>query len=160
MLETMGEKILDNRFLRLIGGMLKAGDLEDWRWNATLSGVPQGGIASPIMSNIYLDRLDKFVETQLIPQYYRGQRRRENPDYEQMSRAIRTARKRGDREAGSGDYAGNVAWCPARIFTIPDIEGCAIAGTPTISSSASAARSPKRCKSSSSSGSSCKMSSN
>jgi group II intron reverse transcriptase/maturase len=99
MLETMGEKILDNRFLRLIGGMLKAGYLEDWRWNATLSGVPQGGIASPIMSNIYLDRLDKFVETQLIPQYHRGQRRRENPDYEQMSRAIRTARKREDREA-------------------------------------------------------------
>jgi group II intron reverse transcriptase/maturase len=99
MLKTMGEKILDNRFLRLIGGMLKAGYLEDWRWNATLSGVPQGGIASPIMSNIYLDRLDKFVETQLIPQYHRGQRRRENPDYEQMSRAIRTARKREDREA-------------------------------------------------------------
>ena len=99
MLETMGEKILDNRFLRLIGGMLKAGYLEDWRWNATLSGVPQGGIASPIMSNIYLDRLDKFVETQLIPQYHRGQRRRENPDYEQISRAIRTARQRGDREA-------------------------------------------------------------
>jgi group II intron reverse transcriptase/maturase len=99
MLETMGEKILDNRFLRLIDGMLKAGYLEDWRWNATLSGVPQGGIASPIMSNIYLDRLDKFVETQLIPQYHRGQRRRENPDYEQISRAIRAARKRGDREA-------------------------------------------------------------
>ena len=98
MLETMGEKILDNRFLRLIGGMLKAGYLEDWRWNATLSGVPQGEIASPIMSNIYLDRLDKFVETQLIPQYHRGWRRRENPDYEQISRAIRTARQRGDRE--------------------------------------------------------------
>jgi len=99
MLETMGEKILDNRFLRLIDGMLKAGYLEDWRWNATLSGVPQGGIASPIMSNIYLDRLDKFVETQLIPQYHRGWRRRENPDYERISRAIRTARQRGDREA-------------------------------------------------------------
>jgi group II intron reverse transcriptase/maturase len=56
MLETMGAKILDNRFLRLIDGMLKAGYLEDWRWNATLSGVPQGGIASPLMSNIYLDR--------------------------------------------------------------------------------------------------------
>lgn len=99
MLETMGEKILDNRFLRLIDGMLKAGYLEDWRWHATLSGVPQGGIASPIMSNIYLDRLDKFVEMQLIPQYHRGWRRRENPDYERISRAIRAARQRGDREA-------------------------------------------------------------
>jgi retron-type reverse transcriptase len=85
MIDTLAENIHDNRFLRLIDGMLKAGYLEDWRWNATLSGMPQGGIASPIMSNIYLDRLDKFVETQLIPQYHRGQRRRENSDYEQIS---------------------------------------------------------------------------
>src|SRR6266536_2262624 len=98
MLETLGRKILDNRFLRLVDGMLKAGYLEDWRWNATLSGAPQGGIASPILSNIYLDRLDKFVETQLMPQYNRGERRRENPAYEQVSRAIREARRRGDRE--------------------------------------------------------------
>jgi hypothetical protein len=97
-LETLGRKILDNRFLRLVDGMLKAGYLEDWRWNATLSGAPQGGIASPILSNIYLDRLDKFVETQLMPQYSRGERRRENPAYEQVSRAIREARRRGDRE--------------------------------------------------------------
>ena len=42
MLSTLGEKIHDNRFLRLVEGMLKAGYLEDWRWNATLSGCPQG----------------------------------------------------------------------------------------------------------------------
>lgn len=69
MLETLGEKIRDNRFLRLVGGMLSAGYLEDWVYNATLSGAPQGGVASPILSNVYLDRLDKFVETQLLPLY-------------------------------------------------------------------------------------------
>jgi retron-type reverse transcriptase len=58
MLSTLGEKIHDNRFLRLVEGMLTAGYLEDWRWNATLSGCPQGGVASPVLSNIYLDRLD------------------------------------------------------------------------------------------------------
>ena len=42
LLETLGEKLHDNRFLRLIGGLLEAGYLEDWRFNATLSGVPQG----------------------------------------------------------------------------------------------------------------------
>jgi len=50
MLQTLGEKILDNRFLRLVRNMLTAGYLEDWIWNATLSGAPQGGIASPILS--------------------------------------------------------------------------------------------------------------
>jgi retron-type reverse transcriptase len=49
--------------------MLQAGYLEDWVWNATLSGCPQGGVTSPILSNIYLDRLDTFVETVLIPQH-------------------------------------------------------------------------------------------
>ena len=58
MLATLGEKIHDNRFLRLISQMLGAGYLEDWVWNATLSGAPQGGVLSPCLSNIYLDRLD------------------------------------------------------------------------------------------------------
>jgi retron-type reverse transcriptase len=62
MLSILAERIRDGRFLRLINRMLEAGYLEDWRWNATLSGAPQGGVASPILSNIYLDRLDQFVE--------------------------------------------------------------------------------------------------
>jgi hypothetical protein len=99
MLSTLGEKIHDNRFLRLVEGMLTAGFLEDWRWHATLSGCPQGGVASPVLSNIYLDRLDKFVEMQLLPQYNRGERRAPNPAYEQVTAAIRRARKRGDRAA-------------------------------------------------------------
>lgn len=75
MVAILTEKIHDGRFLELIERMLKAGYLEDWRWNATLSGAPQGGIASPILSNIYLDRLDQFVEQQLIPEYTRGELR-------------------------------------------------------------------------------------
>ena len=47
MLDTLGEKIHDNRLLRLIRNMLQAGYLEDWVWNATLSGAPQGGVVSP-----------------------------------------------------------------------------------------------------------------
>jgi len=43
----LAEKIHDGRFLRLIRHMLKAGYLEDWRWNATWSGAPQGGIVTP-----------------------------------------------------------------------------------------------------------------
>jgi group II intron reverse transcriptase/maturase len=99
MLETLGEKIHDNRFLRLVGGMLSAGYLDDWKWGATLSGAPQGGVASPILSNIYLDRLDKYVETQLLPMFNRGKRRVENPAYERASAAIRRARRQGDRTA-------------------------------------------------------------
>ncbi len=99
MLSILGEKILDNRFLRLIKQMLQAGYLEDWTWNATLSGAPQGGVVSPVLSNIYMDRLDKFAETVLIPGYTRGVHRKNNPAYFKMTRAIGRARKRGDRAA-------------------------------------------------------------
>jgi hypothetical protein len=46
MLSILAEKILDNRFLRLIEQMLQAGYLEDWEYRDTLSGVPQGGLCN------------------------------------------------------------------------------------------------------------------
>src|SRR5436309_1520458 len=84
MLSILGEKIHDGRLLRLIGRMLKAGYLEDWTWHATLSGAPQGGVASPILSNIYLDRFDQFVEQSLLPAYNRGRRRQRNAEYKRV----------------------------------------------------------------------------
>ena len=99
MLQTLGEKIHDNRLLRLVGQMLQAGYLEDWVWNATLSGAPQGGVLSPCLSNIYLDRLDKFVETALVPEYTRGVLRKPNPEYDRAKGAAFRARRRGDYAA-------------------------------------------------------------
>jgi group II intron reverse transcriptase/maturase len=96
MLSTLGEKIHDGRFLRLMRNMLKAGYLEDWVWNATLSGVPQGGVVSPVMSNIYLHRLDNFVETILIPEYTRGRIRKQDTAYARVRAARDRAHKRGD----------------------------------------------------------------
>ncbi|MFI7154823.1 reverse transcriptase domain-containing protein [Nonomuraea sp. NPDC050022] len=97
MLSTLAENIHDNRFLRLLRNMLQAGYLEDWVWNATLSGCPQGGVVSPILSNIYLDRLDIFVETVLIPEYTQGGRRAYNTAYRNMEAQLKSARRRGHR---------------------------------------------------------------
>jgi Reverse transcriptase (RNA-dependent DNA polymerase)/Type II intron maturase len=93
MVGILSEKIRDNRFLRLLRNMLTAEYLEDWRWNATLSGVQQGGIASPVMSNIYLHKLDVFVDTVLIPEYSRGRLRARSA----VEHAIARARRKGDR---------------------------------------------------------------
>ena len=79
LLSVLGEKLHDNRFLRLLKYLLKAGYVEDWKHGRTLSGTPQGGIVSPILANIYLDRLDKFVENVLTPAHTRGKARRRNP---------------------------------------------------------------------------------
>jgi group II intron reverse transcriptase/maturase len=93
----VGERIQDNRFLRLLSSMLEAGYLEDWRWNATLSGSPQGGVISPLLANIYLSKLDEFVETTLLPRYNRGKLRRKSRPYNRVEWAIRQARTCGDR---------------------------------------------------------------
>src|SRR6266581_7547529 len=95
MIGILSEKIHDNRFLRLLRNMLQAGYLEDWVWNATLSGAPQGGCASPVLSSIYLHRLDEFAETVLIPEYTRGRRRTRNPAYLEVAAALARARRRG-----------------------------------------------------------------
>jgi group II intron reverse transcriptase/maturase len=97
MARILAEKIHDNRFLRLIRHMLKAGYLEDWEYHDTLSGVPQGGVVSPVLSNIYLNKLDEFVGRELIPQYTRGASRARNPEYMRIRSRRDKARRRGDR---------------------------------------------------------------
>jgi group II intron reverse transcriptase/maturase len=97
LLRILAEKIRDNRFLRLIRNMLKAGYLEDWQYHDTLSGVPQGGVVSPVLSNIYLHKLDEFVEKELIPRYTRGECRKKNPEYHRVNGQRQYARKQGNR---------------------------------------------------------------
>jgi len=96
LLAILGENIHDNRFLALIKALCRAGYCDDWRWHTTLSGVPQGGIISPILANIYLDRLDSYVEDELIPMYTKGTRRKTNPEYGRFSILIAKHRKEGD----------------------------------------------------------------
>jgi len=91
LLGILAERIHDNRFLRLIRNMLKAGYMEDWQYHDTLSGTPQGGVVSPLLSNIYLDKLDNYVERELIPQHTRGARRKTNPQYRKLADRRRAA---------------------------------------------------------------------
>jgi hypothetical protein len=98
LLKILAEKIHDHRFLRLIKHLLQAGYLEEWRYHTTLSGAPQGGIVSPILSNIYLDQLDHFMETHLIPHYTQGHKRKENPAYRHYLQQAATARKKGEHQ--------------------------------------------------------------
>lgn len=97
LIEILRENIHDERFLQLIRELLKAGYLEDWTWNQTMSGSPQGGVISPILSNIYLDRFDQWVENVLIPAHTRGERRKGNPTYRRINQHIDRLRKRGKR---------------------------------------------------------------
>ena len=98
LVNILQEKIHDNRFLRLIQNLLKAGYLEEWQYHNTLSGVPQGGVVSPILSNLVLDRFDKYVEQYLLSVHNCGRRRQVDPQYRKLTIAAFRARKAGDRE--------------------------------------------------------------
>jgi group II intron reverse transcriptase/maturase len=100
MRSILAEKINDGRFLRLIDGLLQAGYLEEWRYHQTLSGAPQGGVVSPVLSNIYLDRLDKHIEQALLPAYNRGARRAANRPYARLWQRACRLEQRGEVEAG------------------------------------------------------------
>jgi retron-type reverse transcriptase len=155
MVRILAEKIHDNRFLRLLRGMLQAGYLEDWEWNATLSGAPQGSGVSPILSNIYLDRLDKFVETVLIPEYTRG-------NSAGTTRSIGRCNMRSRRHASAvtaprrAGCGGGFAACPPGIRKIPPTGVCATAGTQMTTSSGSPDQKSRHSRSGSAWPSSCK----
>jgi hypothetical protein len=78
--------------------MLKSGYLEDWTYGETYSGAPQGGVLSPLLSNIYLDRLDRWVADTLIPRHTRGARRARNNEHARLSRSMAAAWRRGDKD--------------------------------------------------------------
>lgn len=62
LVDILGKKIKDARLLQLVWKFLKAGYMENWKYNSTYSGCPQGGIVSPLLANIYLNELDRFAE--------------------------------------------------------------------------------------------------
>ena len=98
LLDTLSKHIHDGRFINLIRELLDAGYMEDWTFNQTLSGVPQGGILSPILSNILLNKLDTFVETVLIPKYTKGVERKLNPEYKRLTALASYYRRKGNVE--------------------------------------------------------------
>ena len=80
LISILRERISDERFLRLIRKFLNAGYVEDWKYNKTYSGTPQGGIISPILANIYLDKFDKYIK-EYAAKSRKGDRRSINPEY-------------------------------------------------------------------------------
>lgn len=100
LLDILRRHIKDERFLKLINGMLKAGYVEDWMYHKTYSGTPQGGIISPLLANILLNEFDVFIEDTLIPKFTKGEasKRKRNKVYEAARQRAYQAKKNGNKE--------------------------------------------------------------
>jgi group II intron reverse transcriptase/maturase len=90
MIHILKERISDERFIRLIRKFLNAGYIEDWQFHKTQSGTPQGGIISPILANIYLDKLDKYI-MEYIRNFDKGENRKANKERVQYEYGKRLA---------------------------------------------------------------------
>ena len=93
MMEIVGKRIDDKRFMKLLKLFLEAGYVEDWTFHRTYSGTPQGGTISPILSNIYLNELDTYIEG-LRVRFDKGKGRQENPAYKSLTTRISRLEKK------------------------------------------------------------------
>ena len=121
LLNIMRERINDERFLRLIRKFLNAGYMEDWTFHNTYSGTPQGGIISPVLANIYLDKFDKYV-AEYIHHFNRGKRRRRTTEYRKNEVELRKARdasKIAETESDRKNAVARIRQLEKERVTIP-----------------------------------------
>ena len=86
----LAKKVKDSKFLNLIRQFLKAGYVENWKYNKTYSGTPQGGICSPILANIYLNELDiKFREMKAKFDRPRSKNEWKTPEYREIDNEMK-----------------------------------------------------------------------
>lgn len=90
LINILEERIADERFIRLIRKFLNAGYLEQWQFHKTYSGTPQGAIVSPLLANIYLDKLDKFMK-EYISEFDKGERKEQRKEYNDLTYKKRLA---------------------------------------------------------------------
>lgn len=91
MINILKERIVDDRFLRLIRKFLNAGYVEDWKFHKTYSGTPQGGVVSPILANVYLDKLDQYM-LEYVESFKKGRARKRTTEYRKNETQLRDVR--------------------------------------------------------------------
>lgn len=97
LLDILRERIQDDRFINLIRRFLKAGYLENWVYHQSYSGTPQGSVLSPILTNLYLDKLDWKLAS-LCEEYNRGKDRKQNGQKVSLIQQRKRLLEQGERE--------------------------------------------------------------
>ncbi len=118
MVKTLEDRIDDKRFINLIKSMLKAGHMDDLKFHQSYSGAPQGSGASPILSNIYLNELDKFMRG-VCEGFEKGKARARTSAY---NMAIKRIRRQKERELAFRDQGVLPGLDEARREPLKDLQ--------------------------------------
>ena len=122
LINILRRKIKDERFINLIRKFFNAGYMEDWVYHSTYSGAPQGSILSPIISNIYLHELDKFMN-RYKKQFENGKGRQVNPVYHQLrSKIYRLEKKTKAGLPMSLEEKSKIRLLRKELLTIPSTD--------------------------------------
>ena len=120
MIELLEKKIDDRKFINLIKSFLKSGYLEDWKVKPTYSGTPQGGIVSPLLSNIYLHELDTFIAT-LKEEIEVGKTRPQNNEHARIGNTISGLRRKIRSEGSDPESIQKIRELRAIQKTLPSM---------------------------------------
>ena len=89
LLNILKRDIDDGRFIELIRKMLKTNNIgTEFRYDGTYSGIPQGGVLSPLLTNIYLNEFDQWIEKTLSQKWNNGTIKAVNVDYRRLNDKI------------------------------------------------------------------------
>ena len=89
LIDILRRRIKDEHFIALMWKMLKAGYMEQWAYQHTYSGTPQGSGVSPILANIYLSELDRYLEKYQEQFRVGTQKRKASKKYERARQKYR-----------------------------------------------------------------------
>jgi len=95
----LNQKVKDARVIKLIYKFLKAGYVDNWQHHSTYSGTPQGGIISPLLANIYLHELDKFV-IKLKTEFDKKSERSFTPQYDKLRKQVAALQRKIKKSEG------------------------------------------------------------
>lgn len=85
LMDILRERIDDRKLLKLIYNGLRARVVLPSGITRIKSGVPQGGVLSPLLSNIYLDKLDLYI-SKLKSEFDRGEKRKKSLEYNRITK--------------------------------------------------------------------------
>ena len=94
-IKLLRQRINDEKFINLMWKFLKAGYIDQWTYHKTYTGVPQGSGMSPILSNIYLNEIDKYMAEYKAT--FDKPKRTANPEHKNLGYKICTIKKKNDK---------------------------------------------------------------